>query len=140
MSIREDIAANLVTTLAKIVTPTSVKYVTREPFDFDRLSNAQYPAILVRSADEVKEDATMTTRSGTINYELVCFVKGKLLDQARNNIIESVEEGLEVDRTLGNKAVDTQVVSVEVDEGSIAPIGGVIITVRVLYYYVRGIT
>ena len=82
----------------------------------------------------------MTTRSGTINYELVCFVKGKLLDQARNNIIESVEEGLEVDRTLGNKAVDTQVVSVEVDEGSIAPIGGVIITVRVLYYYVRGIT
>ena len=140
MSIREDIAANLVTTLAKIVTPTSVKYVTREPFDFDRLSNAQYPAILVRSADEVKEDATMTTRSGTINYELVCFVKGKLLDEARNNIIESVEEGLEVDRTLGNKAVDTQVVSVEVDEGSIAPIGGVIITVRVLYYYVRGIT
>lgn len=140
MSIREDIAANLVTTLSKIVTPTSIKYVTREPFEFDRLSNAQYPAILVRSADEVREDATMTTRSGTINYELVCFVKGKRLDEARNNIIESVEEGLEVDRTLGNKAVDTQVVSVEVDEGSIAPIGGVIITVRVLYYYTRGIT
>jgi len=140
MSVRESIANNIVSTLQQITSPVAIKYVTREPFDFNKLSNAQYPAILVRSADEVKEDATMTTRSGTINYELVCFVKGKLLDQARNNIIESVEEGLEVDRTLGNKAVDTQVVSVEVDEGSIAPIGGVIITVRVLYYYVRGIT
>ena len=28
----------------------------------------------------------------TINYQLVCYVKGKEIDTARNNIIEAVEE------------------------------------------------
>ena len=51
MSVRESIAANLVTTLSGITSP-NVKKVTREPFDFDKLSNAQYPAILVRTANE----------------------------------------------------------------------------------------
>ena len=44
MSVRENVAANLVTTLKAISTP-NVKKVTREPFDFDKLSNAQFPAI-----------------------------------------------------------------------------------------------
>ena len=47
---------------------------------------------------------------------------------------------LDVDRTRGNKALDTQVVDIEIDEGSIDPIGGVIITVRVMYQYTRGTT
>jgi hypothetical protein len=76
----------------------------------------------------------------TINYELVCFVKGALIDQARNNIIEAIEEGLDVDRTRGGFAKDTQITQVEIDEGSIDPIGGVILTVRVLYEYTRGTT
>jgi|TARA_R110000765_G_scaffold56994_3_gene112113 hypothetical protein len=144
MSVREQIAANIVTTLQGITSPVAVKYVTREPFDFSKLSNAQYPAILVRSADENREDTSiggsMTQRMGTINYDLVCFVKGSLIDAARNNIIEAIEEGLDVDRTRGNKALDTQVVNIEIDEGSIDPIGGVIITVRVVYQYTRGTT
>jgi|TARA_R110000764_G_scaffold26653_6_gene63252 hypothetical protein len=144
MSVREQIAANIVTTLQGITSPIAIKYVTREPFDFSKLSNAQYPAILVRSADENREDTSiggsMTQRMGTINYDLVCFVKGSLIDAARNNIIEAIEEGLDVDRTRGNKALDTQVVNIEIDEGSIDPIGGVIITVRVVYQYTRGTT
>ena len=144
MSVREQIAANIVTTLQGITSPVAIKYVTREPFDFSKLSNAQYPAILVRSADENREDTSiggsMTQRMGTINYDLVCFVKGSLIDAARNNIIEAIEEGLDVDRTGGNKALDTQVVNIEIDEGSIDPIGGVIITVRVVYQYTRGTT
>jgi|TARA_B110000908_G_scaffold172498_1_gene240332 hypothetical protein len=144
MSVREQIAANIVTTLQGITSPVAIKYVTREPFDFSKLSNAQYPAILVRSADENREDTSiggsMTQRMGTINYDLVCFVKGSLIDAARNNIIEAIEEGLDVDRTRGNKALDTQVVNIEIDEGSIDPIGGVIITVRVVYQYTRGTT
>lgn len=142
MSIREDIAANITDTLSAITSPLDVKYVTREPFEFEKLSNAQFPAILVRSAGEDRGDDTlggsMSSRTGTINYELVCFVKSKAIDTARNAIIEAVEESLDVDRTRGGKALDTQVVNIETDEGSIAPVGGVIITLRVLYRYQRG--
>lgn len=144
MSVREEIAENIVSTLKGINSPVAVKYVTREPFDFEKLSNAQYPAVLVRSADESREDASIggstTQRMGTINYDLICFVKSSAIDSARNNIIEAIEEGLDVDRTRGNKAIDTQVVNVEIDEGSIDPVGGVIITVRIVYQYTRGTT
>ena len=144
MSIRESIAENIITTLESVVLPLRISYVTREPFQFDKLSNAQYPAVLVRTADENREDSTIGgsigKRIATINYELVCFVKSGLIDQARNNIIETIEEGLDVDRTRGGFAKDTQITQVEIDEGSIDPIGGVILTVRVMYEYTRGIT
>ena len=144
MSIRESIAENIITTLQDVVAPLRISYVTREPFQFDKLSNAQYPAVLVRTADENREDSTIGgsigKRIATINYELVCFVKAGLIDQARNNIIETIEEGLDVDRTRGGFAKDTQITQVEIDEGSINPIGGVILTVRVMYEYTRGTT
>jgi len=145
MSIREQIADNIVTTLTTSVTsPVSIKMATRQPFDFDKLSNAQFPAVLVRTADESREDSsiagTMGKRMASINYELVCFVKSGIIDQARNNIIEAVEEGLELDRTRGGFALDTQLTNIEVDEGSIDPVGGVILTVRVVYEYTRGTT
>ena len=80
MSARENIAGNLATSLQAVTTPTDIKFVTREPFDFDKLSNAQYPAVLVRTTNENREDATvggsMTQRFGTIDYQLVCYVKG----------------------------------------------------------------
>ena len=144
MSIRESIAENIITTLESVVLPLRISYVTREPFQFDKLSNAQYPAVLVRTADENREDSTIGgsigKRIATINYELVCFVKAGIIDQARNNIIEAIEEGLDVDRTRGGFAKDTQITQVEIDEGSINPIGGVILTVRVMYEYTRGTT
>jgi len=144
MSVRENIANNIVTTLQAITSPVAVKYVTREPFAFDKLANAQFPAILVRSAGENREDSSLggsiTQRMATIDYELVCFVKGSVIDTARNNIIEAVEEGLDVDRLRGANALDTQITNIEIDQGSIDPIGGVIITVRVLYQYTRGTT
>ena len=118
MSVRENIAANIVTALSAISTP-NVKKVTREPFDFDKLSNAQFPAILVRTANETREDASM---GGT----------------ARNQIAEAIDEKLDEDRTRGGHAIDTQVISVEVDDGTIDPIGGVIVTVQILYSYTRG--
>jgi len=141
MSVRENIAANIVTALTAISTP-NVKKATREPFDFNKLSNAQFPAILVRTANETREDASMggssTSRHGTIDYELVCFVKHKNIDTARNQIAEAIDEKLDEDRTRGGYAVDTQVISVEVDDGTIDPIGGVIVTVQILYSYTRG--
>lgn len=144
MSVRENIAKNIVTTLKGATTPTRIKYVTREPFEFDKLSNAQFPAILVRTANEDREDSTiggsLAKRMGTIDYQLVCFVKAKNIDTARNNIVETVEESLDTDRTRGGHAIDTQIVSLEADDGSIDPIGGVIITVRILYSFTRGTT
>ena len=144
MSVRESIATNLVTALQAVTTPTTIKFVTREPFDFDKLSNAQYPAVLVRTTSEDRGDSTVggsaTQRLSTIDYELVCYVKGTGLDTARNNIIESIEEKLDEDRSRGGNAIDTQIISVDTDDGSIAPIGGVIITVRIEYQYTRGTT
>ena len=142
MSARENIANNIVKTLKSIKEPVDITYVTREPFDFTKLSNAQFPAVLLRSAGEDREDSSLggsiTQRMATINYELVCFVKAAKIDTARNNIIEAIEEGLDVDRKRGGYALDTQITSIEIDEGSIDPIGGVIMTVRVLYQYTRG--
>ena len=142
MSVRENIANNIVATLQSVTSPISIRYVTREPFAFDKLSNAQYPAVLVRSAGEDREDSSIggsiTQRMANINYELVCFVKGSAIDTARNQIIEAIEEGLDVDRLRDGNALDTQIINIEIDEGSIDPIGGVIITVRVLYQYTRG--
>ena len=143
MSVRENIATNIVTQLQAISSPT-VKLVTREPFDFDKLSNAQYPAILVRTTNESREDATVggtaTSRFGNIDYELVCFVKSTTIDTARNEIVEAIEEKLDVDRTRGGNAIDTQITTIDTDDGSIDPVGGVIITVRVEYQFTRGTT
>lgn len=144
MSAREDIAADIVSVLSSATSPTRVKYVTREPFDFDKLSNAQFPAILVRSSNESREDSTlggsMSQRMAVTDYDLVCFVKARNIDTARNLIVETVEESLEADRTRGGKAIDTQITSVEVDDGSIDPVGGVIITVQITYSFTRGTT
>ena len=133
MSVRESIADNLVETLQATIDPVAIKYVTREPFDFDKLSSAQFPAILVRSAGEDREDSSIggsiTQRMATINYEFICYVKGFVIDSARNNLIEAIEEALDVDRLRGGYALDTQITNIEIDEGSIDPIGGVIITV-----------
>jgi len=144
MSVRENIANNLVATLQAVVTPVRIKYVTREPFDFTKLSSAQFPAILVRSAGEDREDSTIggsiSQRMATINYEFICYVKGVVIDSDRNNIIAAIEQALDVDRLRGGYALDTQITNIEIDEGSIDPIGGVIITVRVMYKYTRGTT
>lgn len=144
MSIRESVAGNIISTLQAATTPVKPKYVTREPFDFNELSNAQYPAILVQTTTESREDITIgdnqIRREGIISYQLIGYVKSTAIDTARNALIETIEEALDVDRTRNGFALDTQIVSVETDEGAIAPIGGVIVTVNVMYNFVRGNT
>ena len=142
MSVRENIAKNIVTTLKGMREPVAASYVTREPFDFEKLSNAQYPAVLIQTTGESRADSTIgdtgINREGTITYQIVAYVKSKEIDAARNEIIEAIEEALDADRTRGGYAKDTQVTSVETDEGSIDPIGGVLLTVEVQYFYTRG--
>ena len=144
MSVRESVAANIVTTLHSATSPVAPTYWTREPFKFDELSNAQFPAILVQTTGEARRDVTVgdtgITREGIISYELIGYVKSTTIDSARNNLIETIEEALDADRTRGGNVLDTQVVSIETDEGTIAPIGGIIVTVEVMYNFVRGNT
>jgi hypothetical protein len=144
MSVRESVASNIVTTLQAATTPVTAKYVTREPFEFTELSNAQFPAILVQTTNETRSDATIgddgITRTGTISYSLIGYVKSTTIDTARNQLIEMIEEALDVDRTRSGNALDTQIVSIETDEGAIAPVGGVIVTVEVMYNFTRGNT
>jgi hypothetical protein len=82
----------------------------------------------------------MSQRMAVTEYDLVCFVKANNIDTARNKAIETVEEALETDRTRGGKAIDTQITAIEVDDGSIDPVGGVIITLQISYSYTRGTT
>lgn len=144
MSIREDIASNIVTTLTAMKTPVTAKLVTREPINFADLSNAQFPAILVQTTGETRDDATIGNstikRTATITYDIVGYVKSTTIDTARNLLVESIEEALDADRTRGGFAKDTQVVSVDIDDGSIEPIGGIILSVEVEYFYTRGAT
>lgn len=141
MSKRESIANNIVTTLNNVL---QIRKVTREPIDFDKLSNAQFPAVLVRTDSEIRQDATIgatdVLREATVTYVLAGYTKTKPIDTARNNLIELIEEALDVDRTRGGHALDTQVTSVEVDDGSIDPIGGVLITIEIPYNFTRGAT
>ncbi len=138
MSTRENIAANIVTTLGSMTSPI-LKKITRDPFDYERLSNAQFPAVWVQSAEETREDMTLGgTRESTINYRIVGFVKGANIDTERNELIEGIENALDADRTRGGYAKDTQILSIDTDQGAIDPIGGITITAQVRYQYMRG--
>jgi len=137
MSTRENIAENIITVLSAVSSPITLKKVTREPFDVDELSEQQYPAVFVQSGNEARSDETMTsssvTRQGIADFVIVGFVKGTdtNIDTKRNQLISTIETALESDRTRGGFAKITQVVEVSTDEGTLFPIGGIRVVVRV---------
>jgi hypothetical protein len=142
MSIRENICNNIVSTLQAVSSPVAPAFVTREPFKFEELSSAQFPACLVQTAGETRSDSTIGNdqiqRQADLTVRVFGFVKGSSIDTARNNLVEAIEEGLDADRSRGGYALDTQVIEVETDEGSLEPYGGVVVTVSVLYTFTRG--
>ena len=145
MSEREDIASDIVTKLDAVSSPIEFKKITREPFDPEELSNAQFPACFVQTGDETREVSTLGDvgtgkRQGTIDFIIVGFVKGTTanIDTLRNQLIEVVEETLDDDISRAGNALNTQLVEANTDEGVIFPYGGVRIVVRVDYQYTRG--
>ena len=147
-NIREQIAEDIVTDLQGITVP-GIVLVSRNPINTTDLSMAQYPAIMVRTTTETREDATMQTdtlRFGTIDYTITGFVRAdssattvnNSIDTQRNELIEAISEALEEDRTRNAKAMNSFVTEVTVDDASIFPIGRIDITFRVLYKYTRG--
>ena len=143
MSVRENIASNLLTTISGISSP-AIKKATRQPFILDELSEQQYPAVIIQTSEEVRDDDELgsgaRTRPGTIDFVILGFVKGAEanIDTKRNELITAIESEIESDITRNGNALDTQVISVETDEGSLFPVGGIRMTIRCMYQYQSG--
>ena len=145
MSLREDIANNIITTLDAVTTPIELKKITREPFKVEELADPQFPALYITTSDETREDFSLGDysagkRAGTIDFIVVGYVKGSEtnIDTKRNELIEVIEETLDTDRTRGGYAKETKVIEVNSDEGTLYPLGAIRIVVRVFYEFVRG--
>ena len=143
MSTRENIASNIASTISGISSP-AIKKVTRQPFDIDELSDKQYPAVIIQTSEETREDIELgtgaKTRQGTIAFIVNGFVKGaeSNIDTKRNQLITAIETELESDITRSGNALDTEIVSVETDEGTLFPIGGIRMTIRCIYTFEAG--
>lgn len=140
MSLRNDIADNIVKTLKELTDPRPV-LVTREPFDVEKLAITQFPAIMINSGNEDREDFDFAFRAGTINYTIRGFVRGAAeLDRQKNDLIEAISESLEVDRRRGtnNPGIVTLVSNIEVID-RLPPLAEVAITVEVRYRYRKGV-
>lgn len=146
MSIREQVAKNIVDVLKTIEYPAPV-LVTREPFVVQELAITQFPAILVQIQTEERETISMGApgvgrRMGTITYNLRGYVRGTELDRRRNELIESIEEQLEGDRyrdlwTEG--VIDSQVTTIEIVERQ-PPLAEFTVIFQVTYNYLRSAT
>ena len=135
-SYRENIAANIQDVLKSV---KEIRYVSRDVFELDELSDAQFPAVLIQSGSELKSDICMGySREGTIEYVLTGFVKGKYLDKARNKLTDLLETKLYEDVTRGGYALDTNVTEINTDEGVIFPLGAIQMIVRVNYIHPAG--
>ena len=144
MSVRENIASNLLSTISGISSPITIKKATRQPFPIDELSEQQYPAVIVQTSEETRDDSELgsgaRTRHGTIDFIISGFVKGaeSNIDTLRNQLITAIETAVESDITRSNNALDTMVVSCETDEGSLFPVGAIQMTIRCMYEYQSG--
>lgn len=142
MSIREDIAKNIVDVLKDMSDPKPV-LVTREYFEVEKLAITQFPAIYIQTLNETRTDVTMKTnrRQGFLTIVLRVFVRGVELDRLRNDIIERIEETLDSDRRrdTANTTMISQVRAIRVIP-RLAPLGELEIDVEVRYTYLKGTT
>jgi len=143
MSVRENIASNLLSVISAISSPDIIK-ATRQPFLLDELSDKQYPAVIVQTSEENRDDSELgsgaKTRHGTIDFLILGFVKDAEanIDTKRNELITAIETAIETDITRNGNALDSEVVQVETDEGSLFPVGGIRMTIRCMYEYQSG--
>jgi hypothetical protein len=144
MSARENIAKNIVAQLENMTDPAPGK-VSRVFFDIQKLAITQFPAILVVTSNEVREDMATDIRQGTVQYQLRCYVRGTEIDTLRNEIVERIEETLELsrDRDIALSVdnihnVTTRISNVEIIEREL-PLGEVIVNVDVTYRYKKGV-
>ena len=143
MSVRENIASNIHSVINSISSP-DVQLCTRQPFELEELSQAQYPAVIIQTSEENRADQELGSgakmRVGTIDFVVLGFVKGANtnIDTLRNALITAIETALESDITRDSNALDTEVIQVETDEGTLFPVGGIRMVVRCMYKYDAG--
>jgi hypothetical protein len=147
MSNREDIISNIIEVLEDMDNPKP-RLVTREPFDVDKLSLQQFPALLVTTGNETREDNSMGgNRRGVLEINIRGFVRSdgrkgfvQSVDQKRNELIERIEETLNAqrDRELNRtRAATTHVTSIEVVDRS-PPLGEFALIAEVRYSFTKG--
>ena len=78
MSKREDIANDIITKLDAVTSPIEFKKLTREPFEVEELSDAQFPAAFIQAVDESRDPSAMGATvsgkyMGTIDFLIVAF-------------------------------------------------------------------
>lgn len=147
MSHRESIVKNIIEVLEDMSPPRPV-FVSREPVALDKLSIAQFPALVVTAGNETREDNAMGgKRRGVLEVEIRAFVRSdgrkgmtQTVDEKRNNLIERIEEALNSDRTRElntAQASTTLVTEVEIIERD-PPLGEFVITCEVHYSFTKG--
>ena len=134
-SYREQIAKDIEKAVKAI---KMTKLVSRDMFEIDELSDAQFPSVLITTGSERKTDITTTQRQGTIEYILTGFVKGKYLDTARNKLADELEQKLYEDVTRNEYALDTIVTEINTDEGVVYPLGAIQMIVQIEYIHPTG--
>ena len=145
MSLRESIAKNIQDVLGDM-NPTRPVLVTREPFDVQKLALTQFPAILITTGNETREEHTMGgNRRAVLEMLIQGFVRSdgregfvQSVDEKRNEMIERIEETLNTDRTRelsSTTAVKTRVTAVEVNQERQPPLGEFTVTCEVHYTF-----
>jgi regulator of RNase E activity RraB len=141
MSIRNDITNNIVEILSDTTDPKPI-FVTRDPIVLEDLSRQQFPAVVVTTGDEVRNEFTLQGANGqrqsVLNVICQCYVTGSQIDEQRNDICERVEEALEADRGRDGVALDTKLVNVAVDYEIDKRFGLITLTFEIHYIYTRG--
>ena len=147
MSNREYATTNIIDVLQDMNSPRPA-FVTREPFDVLKLAITQFPAVLVTTGNETREDHAMGgSRRGTIQVQIRGFVRADgrqaqviTVDQKRNELIERIEETLNSDRTRelsALRASTTHITNIEIIDRT-PPLGEFLITAEVRYSFTKG--
>lgn len=147
MSNRESAVKNIIDVLTDM-SPPRPTFVSREPFDVDKLALTQFPALLITAGNETREDIAMGgARRGTIEINIRGFVRSdgrkgfvQSVDEKRNNLIERIEEALNNtrDRELATaRAATTLVTSIEVIDRT-PPLGEFLLVAEVQYSFTKG--
>jgi len=144
MSLRNQIAQNIVDTLENHqATGKNIKKVYRAPTNIDDIARTAFPAAVLTSADESREDISMggkgIRRSGTIIFWVDLYAWGDHQDETLNELIETVENVLDVDRTRGGAAMDTVINNIQLlTPNSAQPLTSARVFVEVDYQFIRG--
>ena len=93
MSKRENIANDIITKLDAVTSPIEFKKLTREPFEVEELSDAQFPSAFIQAGDETREPASIGA-SGSGSY------RGTIDFQDKNKKISVAQETKKIIKEL----------------------------------------